>query len=485
MKNKMTLAINLSKTHKPETGKREQITCDRFLTKQEINSSTKHKIVFGILLFMGIAAVNFNAEAQKVMTLDEVVQTALKNHPRIKSSESSVLSAESNYSATRSGLLPDIKAGASLQDNLIIPATPVPLALITGQGDPNQIAYLKFGTNWQSNIGLTLNFDLFNPVALTQLTRDKTSVNLAKLDKSSVAASVQRQAAKAYADMVLAREQLKYAVSDTLTNSTELKAALDLFHTGRIDEQGMNTAMLSMSQSRSRYAQALSVFTQSQMEVCYQTGISPKEGELPEPADSLTSVIGRITGLQAVTDPTGTISFRKLSVQVQEDSLQIRNMKLQYLPTVSLNAGYGSNFYNNKFNLFNTSNWYGNSFVALSLSVPLTRDITTARSLKALQYQQKQNEYDVQDYAIRRQTDLMKSQIAFSTAKSETERKQHDMELISNDFRVVHEQFLKGRILPSDLENSRLSYLKARVDYLQAVYNFVVAGFNLKALAED
>ncbi len=70
----------------------------------------------------------------------------------------------------------------------------------------------------------------------------------------------------------------------------------------------------------------------------------------------------------------------------------------------------------------------------------------------------------MQDYAIHRQTDLMKSETAFSTVKSETERKQHDMELVSNDFHIVHEQFLKGRILPSELENSRLSYLKARVD---------------------
>lgn len=472
----MILPINLSDIYQKVCPKRKHFRINRrsFLLRTGLAITTSLLFLTGVPL-----------RAQKIMTLDEVIQTAVKNHPKVKSSEAALLSAENNYSATRSGYLPDIKAGASLQNNLIIPATPVPLAAITGQGDPNQLAYLKFGTNWQSNIGLTLNFDIFNPVVLTQFTRDKTNVSLAKLDKNAVEASVQRNAAKSYADMVLAKEQLKYAVQDTVTNSLELTSALDLYKKGRLDDQGLNTSMLAMSQSRSRYEQALSVFTQSQMELCYQMGISPKNNELPEPADSLTSVIGRVNGMEAITDPTGTIGYRKLVTQVTEDSLQVRNMKLQYLPTISLSAGYGSNFYNSKAELFNTSNWYGNSFVALSVSVPITRDITTARNVKTLKYQQQQNEYDLQDYAIRRQTDLMKSETAFYTAREETNRKEHDMELAAVDFRVSHDQFMKGRLLPSDLEKSRLSYLRARVDYLQSVYNYIVAGFNLKALAED
>ena len=443
-----------------------------------------HLLLF-VLILIRSATGGTLASAQESITLEQAVNTALNQHPALKSSALSVEIADEQLTADKSALIPDVSSEISLQRNLIIPSTPVPLNEITGQGDPTELSYVKFGTDWQSNLGLLLRYDLFNPTRKQQILAGEESRKLAELDHDAREAQVKIEVIKAYAELVLASEQLKYAKEDTLYNSLQLLDARERFNEGRLKANDLNEANIRLSRSVIHFDQARSVYDQARIELAYRMGLAPDQGTLPQAADSLETLLHHFQGTDLPgTVPENTNGFMRLQTQALHDSLQLQNTRLMLLPTLSLNAGYGTNFYQNELQPFNTDNWYGNSFVALSLNIPLTREITTHHHISRAKLELDQRVADLQDFKNRREADLQKYMRELQQYEKELEQRASETALTDKNLAFTREEYEAGRVLASELHQAKLSRENARVSYLQAAYNYIVTSLQLKDLME-
>ena len=183
--------------------------------------------------------------------------------------------------------------------------------------------------------------------------------------------------------------------------------------------------------------------------------------------------------------PSASIGFLKLQSQQLQDSLSFKNSKKMAIPTLSLNAAYGSNYYENQFQPFNFNNWYGNSYVGITLQIPIMQDFKTHYKAKAAQLKLAQTRSDITEYSNRKQADIEKTLLDIQNYKQEMQQKLKDIQLAKQNLQESRDLFAKGRILPNDLNSTKLSYQNALVSQLQAVYNYCIANLNLINLLEN
>lgn len=443
------------------------------------------KIAWVYVLLMALLFQAQYIEAQKNVTFEQAIDMALNNRESLKSSEIAILMAQKELAAEKSGYLPDINASVNVQRNLIIPSTPVPLGVFQGSDNQNY-TYIQFGTDWQSSVGFTFNYDIYNPEKKTQLISSEGNQRAAELNHLATQNSVKLATAKAYAEAVLTYQQYRYAIEDTLLNFQELKVAKDLQNNGRLTGSQLNEAYLQLNQSRSRYWEADKIYKQARIELGFQIGFDPQKDSLPIVADSLSVLLEKIEQMVSGTYiPYSSTGFLKLMSQHLQDSLSLKNSKKMAIPTLSLNAAYGSNYYENQFQPFNFNSWYGNSYVGITLQIPIMQDFKSHLQTKAAQLKLDQTRYDISEYSNRKQADIDKTLLDIKNYKQEMQQKLKDIQLAKQNLQESQDLFAKGRILPNDLNSTKLSYQNALVSQLQAVYNYCIASLNLINLLEN
>ena len=443
----------------------------------------RNKNIIGILAAVFFLPVIISA--QEGITLDQAVATAISKHPALKTSELDVQIAGIQLTSDKSSRIPEVTSGLLVQRNLIIPSTPVPLAVITGLGDPNELTYLKFGTDWQSSIGLSVTYDIFNPMRKQQILSGEENKKLAEIDLNAKKESVKIEVTKAYAELVLATEQLQYAVEDTLLNHKAMEVAANRFRLGQLNDKQLNESRLRLNQSFSRYNQTKKVYEQVRIDLAYYMGLPYDYASLPIAADNLEELFESIEAEVLPAPLVQTSSdYARLFTQMKYDSLQLANTRLMMLPTLSLIGNYGSSFYQNQFKPFNTTNWYGNSYIALSVNIPITKNIATHYKISKTRMQMARASEEMKDFYNRREADIHKVLMDIEQYREEMVKKGLEIKLEEENLNAANELFIAGRLIPNDLQQEQLSLQSARIAYLQTSYDYIISLLNLRGLTD-
>lgn len=443
------------------------------------------KILVISCIFAGIL-FSYSVVAQQAITLDQAIQTAKQQHPLLQSSEIAIEIATKTQAADKVSLYPDIHGSFSLQHNLIIPSTPVPIGKLQGNLTSDEFALIKFGTNWQSGIGLNLSYDIFNPSRKQQLIESSTALQNARLDQDATLSSIELGTISAYSNLVLAGMQLKFAVEDTLVNSAQWNLSQLLYQNNRLTKSDLNTSEQTYLQSLSRFRQAQNIYEQAQIELSYQLGNSSENKLLYTPSDSLQVLISRLSeSMPSSLSLAASVGYRKVLSQSLNDSLSLINTRRKYLPTVSLVATLGSNFYEQNPVLFNAKDWYGNSLIGLQVNIPLTQDFVIGHNVSAARLKVKQNQLLRNDFVNRRRADLDKVISDVSFYRDDLKLKESSLKLSLEKVKISQDLLAQGRIIPSDLMNQQLSSQNAKLEYLQTAFNLINAQIQLKQLLQD
>ncbi len=443
------------------------------------------KILLIFSIITGIFATG-NIIGQEKISLEQAINAANENHPLLKSRELSVEIANKNLDADKVSLYPNVHGSFSVQHNLIIPSTPVPVGKLQGNINSDELALIKFGTKWQAGLGLNLSYDIINPARKQQLIESSTAQRNASLDLDATKSTITLGVISAYSNLVLAGEQLKFASEDTLVSQTEWKVAQSLFNKNRLTKADLNSSEKTYIQAISRYRQAKSIFEQAQIELSYQMGNTSEETAMYNPSDSLPTLLSKLTDeLPSTLSLLQSVGYRKIASQTFHDSLTLLNTKRNYLPTVSLVASYGSSFYEQTPVIFNTKDWYGNSLVGLQISIPLTQNFTTGHHVSSARLKMQQNELDRQDYENRHEADLKKVLADIAYSEIDLQLKQSAIKLSYENMNLSRDLLAQGRILPADFLAQQLDYQNTQVDYLQTAYNLINSKIQLKQLLEN
>ena len=391
------------------------------------------------------------------------------NYEKLKQANTNLTLAALNVRAEKLGRLPLIYGDANLQRNLITPSTPVPAIAFNPNAAPGEILPLKFATDWSAKAGIQFSMDVFNPQNKLSLKTAALDSKAAQLDYAQTLQDWKKQATSAYAKVIISSKQYLEAIADSTRYAAIVQITADRQRAGRMTTVELNKAKQELLNKQTQLHEAYRVLQVANIELSKFADVSGYTQLSSSTADIISRLKGEHTNLQ----------LESLRLEQQKVELQLRSLKIEALPTLTLNAFYGSQFYSNSLTLWNNNNWFGNSYVNMGIRLPISETID--RSLKrkqlGLQNQLLSSQYREEqslEAANRRQ-----QQLNIQQADKVLQNAKAIEQLSAENVNLVQEQYKAGRILLSELNEALSAHFKNMQNVWQAEYDQLIAVLEL------
>lgn len=436
-----------------------------------------------------VASVSATAGAgQKLsLSLDQAVRLALEKNPGLQATAIGVDAAKVDARKTRSGLLPTVSLSGSYSYMLKkqkvyfgggddLPASPMG-SLFPSDG-------IEMGEKHTLQGGIAAGMPLIAPQLWASLRLDAQAVKLAEEKARGSRISLEAEVKKSYLAVLLAEESLR-ALQVSLQNAeANYRQTEQRYQQGLVaeyDKLRMETQMKNLLPNvvaaRSAYSLALAklkvvigVALETPLEVNEDLGDYASEifRQLPERAEQISLA--------------GNTQLRELDLQGSQLDAALRVRKMAFLPTLSLSFNYMYNFAADHFRLTDSQRWSPFSSIGLSLDVPLYKGGSRLHDIRATQLQIRQ--LGAQRVAAEQQLrlGLINSLQEQRNALEQFTAARDALATADRGHQIAKVRYSSGEGTLLEMNDAETAVLQARLNYSQAVYNYMVARFSLDEL---
>lgn len=421
------------------------------------------------------------------LSLEEAVNYSLNNSPKLTVQRLKEQQAEYKLSQTKLDYLPTIYVSSGVQRNIVIPSTPIPASMINPQAAEDELLYMKFNTPWNSSVGLNLTFDLFNPQTIGRKSEQQKELLISQFD-SRIAENMRKSdVSQAYVDCVIAQEQMDVVTNDTVYHGVLFREAEKLYQREKVSRVEMNNTLINYNASLVRFHQAKKILYESKVNLLLNLGEILVEENVEELhlSDNIQSLYDKMVDSSNMETNRTPLSSLRQNELISLSEIKYKNAKLKYAPTLSFSGFYGANYYDKKLNLGNSDRWFGNSFVALSLRIPISQSLTTAKEVSQLRIQEQIERENSRDLDNNRTGELSRELSQLEACKNNYQLKLTNLKLMNENIAAMRLQLQKGYILESEFFSEQLREQKASQEYLQAAYDVLSTYINVEKLMKN
>lgn len=426
-----------------------------------------------IFIYINIVLFSAVAFAQETYTLDKAVTYAMDHSPVLNINKLKLQEASIQVDESKLQYVPDIYLSGDLRRNLIIPATPVPANVFDPSASEGELMYLKFNTKWNSSAGLNMKYDLFNPEKVNSVAKQQHQLRIQEYDTEMSEAELKEKVALAYADCIIAEEQVKLLKDDVVYFEELLDNANQLFKKEQISLSEKNDANRAYNESVSKFLEAEKIAGDRKAELLYLIGkdVTSENIESLFLEEDIPSLLEKVEQKKTSKNILNDLEVLRQQEVTNLASLKVKSAQLKYAPTLSLNGYLGSNYYNNDFSLFNNNHWRGNSYIGLSVMLPISRSLNTTKEVSRLRLQQHMETENLRDIHNKQEKERLNNLSLLQVRQKNYQLSRDSWEMSLQNSKAVQLQYEKGYIRQSDLLNEQQKAGQYRHNFLQAAYD--------------
>lgn len=416
------------------------------------------------------------------LTLEETIAYALEHAPERIRQKLMVDEAAIRLNETRLQQLPDIYASSDLRRNLIIPSTPVPAHLFDPDASEGELMYLRFNTTWNASAGLNLSYDLFNPEKVNSVGEQKQQLKIQQYDEMISEKELREQIAIAYAECVIAEEQLRSCRQDTSYYALLLRNAGDLYEKEQLSLVEKNEIQKAYNESVANCLRAEKIAADTGANLLFLAGakVTPQTVAALQLEEDIPSLLAKVDQPASTTLTGKEIEVMKQNERMSLAALRTRSAEWKYAPTLTLNGYLGTNYYNNELQLFNDRYWRGNSYLGLSLKIPISQSLSTAKEVSRLRLQQRLEEASLLEIRNRQEKERMEEASQLVVLRESYRLSDENLVLSMQNLKAAQMQYEKEYILQQQLLSEQLKAQLAWQNYLQAAYDLFTGLVSMK-----
>lgn len=416
------------------------------------------------------------------LTLEETIAYALEHAPERIRQKLMVDEAAIRLNETRLQQLPDIYASSDLRRNLIIPSTPVPAHLFDPDASEGELMYLRFNTTWNALAGLNLSYDLFNPEKVNSVGEQKQQLKIQQYDEMISEKELREQIAIAYAECVIAEEQLRSCRQDTSYYALLLRNAGDLYEKEQLSLVEKNEIQKAYNESVANCLRAEKIAADTGANLLFLAGakVTPQTVAALHLEEDIPSLLAKVDQPASTTLTGKELEVMKQNERMSLAALRTRSAEWKYAPTLTLNGYLGTNYYNNELQLFNDRYWRGNSYLGLSLKIPISQSLSTAKEVSRLRLQQRLEEASLLEIRNRQEKERMEEASQLVVLRESYRLSDENLVLSMQNLKAAQMQYEKEYILQQQLLSEQLKAQLAWQNYLQAAYDLFTGLVSMK-----
>ena len=430
--------------------------------------------------------LTISVSAQNSFSLQEAINYALVNNEDLKNAKVATRDADAQVYETRADGLPQIDANFGYTNNLEIPVNLVPANELDPSAPEGEVAEFRFGIQHQSSLGITASQMIWDGSFFIGLRAAKVLREKVIVDEEKTKVDVIEQVTKSYYLVLVNQVRTELIDANIKTIESTLNDTRELYENGfaeKIDVTRLQVQLNNLKAERQGVDQAIN----SSLNILkLSMGMSMVESlRLTDELDGFDFEYSLSEILQY--NVQDRVEARQLDYLKNLAVLDIKNVYSQYIPKVTLNAGWGRNTGSDQFGRLwnNERRWFTSSNVGINVSIPLFDGLRKKYSVERKKYQLEtlDNQYSQLTNNLKQQ--LLDAKEALDVNLQRLQVQEENMALAQEVSEITREKYKEG--VGSNLEviNAEDDYKEAEINYLSALYDAIIAKVNLdKALGK-
>ena len=407
--------------------------------------------------------------AQKQWTLPECINYAIEHNISLKQRENTRRQNEVSLNTAKNSRLPDLNAGVSE-------------SLGFGRSLGMDNTYSKNNTSNTSfqistSVPILTGNRIENTIKLNQLNLEASTADLEKARND-----IRTQIAQQYIQIVYDTEILAVAKRQIGIDSLQLYRLQEMERNGKAtltevlqQQSTMEQSRLTATQAENTYRLDLLALTQL-LELPSPEGFSIVIPTLPSNSASLINVNPEIIYQEAIAVKP-EVQAEQLRLKASDANILIA--KSAKYPTLSFNAGLGTNYYktlNGNYKQDSFSSQIKNNFsqsLGLQLNVPIFNRYATRNSIKSASIDKENQQLALDNVKKTLYKEIQ--QVYYNTVAAEAKYKSSlQAEVTSKDaFNLTQAKYENGKATITEFNESKNNMMKAESDLVQARYQLI------------
>lgn len=166
-------------------------------------------------------------------------------------------------------------------------------------------------------------------------------------------------------------------------------------------------------------------------------------------------------------------TLQTLALDQARTTAQYQGLRRQLLPSVSLNAYWGEQYFDNDFRVFRGESWYGNSFINVALRIPISAYLTAQPTLRRLGLQSKLTALQLDEAHRVDRIDREQQAVRVNAALQKVTRLRRIAALARQVKEEEEAAYLAGRLMVSTFNEASAAHIQAERDVWQAEYEWI------------
>jgi outer membrane protein len=427
-----------------------------------------------LLVLLGITcSVHAQTKDKIIVTLKEAMDLGVKNRYDMQADQYNIDIAQNDILKSRKAWIPDVKAQGQIQYNTQLQSTLVPGGFL-GSSKPQLIT---MGAKNASIFGLSLKQPVFEPGINSNIKLAKNQQALAQEKNRQSEIRVKIQIATAYFNVLLKRLQRKIASNEEKRYREYMELAQGKYQQGALIENDYLRAQLNHENAKVEEQ----TVTQD-----YNLSIDKLKNEINVPAETQLVLADSLNNLNsmgqnaadAFSRAENRTEIKQLKIEQLGNKLTLEKMHRNALPTLSFVANYSEQFLYDDFSYFKNQWWKPFSYVGLQLSIPITSHLKNKNNIREERLKIDQTNLELKQTQSDIHFEIQKALTDLDNAQQNVQSTKSNYNLSQTIYKNQQRQFALGAFQFSDLLDTEKSLHTAEQNYVQAVYNYLVAKIN-------
>lgn len=416
------------------------------------------------------------------MTLSECITTGIENNLSLANARINIEKGRTGVSQNRARLLPLISGSFQFTDYLISPVNVTTGTLLGNDFADNPTWQTIKSMQYNVSTGVQLSLPIYDQTIFAAIDVARTVENISKVSYEKAVEDLTMQMGKIYY-MAQASQKLQQLTDENIERMEALCEITEaLYQQGVVLEVDLNRVHINLQTLK---AQRLKYYTQLQQQLNLLRYLMDMSVDEPLCVTEISDGVEHLV-IGGVSDALPELLLPTQQKQLAEQ--RIKAVKAGYLPSISFFGYVGGLAYQDKFHhFFNTDaakdNWFGNSYIGLSVKIP----IFDANSKK---HQIKQYKYDAlqADNTLELTRKLFDQRYADASLQLNYNIELYDTQnenrrQAENVFNVTEEQYKEGIASMSDLLQDEMRLRTAQAACIQAICQCNLARLDLLKLS--
>lgn len=400
----------------------------------------------------------------KQIRLSECLRLAIANKANILAVKTDLLVSNLQELEARNKYMPQLSLAYEYRYNPVVASQIIPIGQLSPTAS-DEMRAVQFGTKWQQTAGINLTQPVIDFSIKSKIAESGINEKVKQADMQIAEDELKYEVLRSFGKLLVYTQQLESAVVDTARTYKSYALIKNKFEERRVLKTDVNKALLNHNNAMASYKTAGSELVKEKIYLSFLTTIPVDQ--LLDRAIDFSPLLSR----DFSTD-IGNVRFdemasvRQLNFKETLLQQQVTSEKYKYRPSLNIIGYMGANQYAEKFDPVMPNSWFGNSYVGLSLKMPLSGE-NTRYKVRQLQAQMQGVAHNRTETENKLMKDYLQAGEDIRKFREQLNLAVNNVALMTENISIFQQRFTAGQYNASDLNLQELDLLKEKNSLLK------------------